>query len=510
MAAFSVFMRKLDTRIVLTLVLATGTVMFYGLGRGSLADWDEAIYAQVAREIVNTKEWLSLQWGYSPWFHKPPLFMWLTALSFSIGGVTVVAARMVSAFSAVAVVLLTYFLGKKLGGRAQGILSALVLLTTQHFVGAGRFGTTDVLLTLWIYLAVFSLVRVREGKPNAWYGVGVANGLAVMTKGAAGLVFAPVLLGMFMLDASLRRSLRSKELWGGVSLFALVVLPWHLFMTWRFGSSFWNEYLGYHVLARATQAIELHQGGPYYYLDMMRSYFYPWFFLVPGAFVLLVKEAVAKSGDRRYVSVLVLPAVIYLLYSLVRTKLGWYILPAYPALAICVGWLLRRAWLDKDLASRLALLLPIAIIAPVLPVPAAAMLSALALLGFMALKDNAGRRLEYVTYLVLGALFLIGAAKAFRQVFIYEQASTVATSRAAFRGGNTRNQPLYVAGPLTTPHIQFYSNRPVVRVDKPADIPESTEDVEVILSEETYRSDVAFQNYSVKSHQDGYYLLKRQ
>lgn len=56
------------------------TILFWRLGEASLEDWDEAIYAQVSKEIVTRGDWITLHWSYENWFHKPPLFFWMTAV----------------------------------------------------------------------------------------------------------------------------------------------------------------------------------------------------------------------------------------------------------------------------------------------------------------------------------------------------------------------------------------------------------------------------------------------
>ncbi|MEM1280119.1 MAG: 4-amino-4-deoxy-L-arabinose transferase, partial [Cyanobacteria bacterium P01_H01_bin.152] len=87
------------------------TALFWNLGARSLADWDEAIYAQISKEIFHSNQWLTLHWGYKPWFHKPPLFMWLTTLAYYIFGVGEVGARAISAIAGTGLALLTYLLG---------------------------------------------------------------------------------------------------------------------------------------------------------------------------------------------------------------------------------------------------------------------------------------------------------------------------------------------------------------------------------------------------------------
>jgi len=68
-------------RIILLGMLAV-FVIFYGLGNESLYDWDEAIYAQISKEMILNNNYLTLHWNYEPWFEKPPLLMWITALFF--------------------------------------------------------------------------------------------------------------------------------------------------------------------------------------------------------------------------------------------------------------------------------------------------------------------------------------------------------------------------------------------------------------------------------------------
>jgi len=90
------------------------------LGGGSLAAWDEAIYAQVSKEMVQGGDWLTPHWEYTVWFEKPPLFMWITALFYRLFGVSEFWTRMPSALSGVALVGVTYLIGKSTDDRRVG------------------------------------------------------------------------------------------------------------------------------------------------------------------------------------------------------------------------------------------------------------------------------------------------------------------------------------------------------------------------------------------------------
>ena len=79
------------------LVLVAAFVLLWKLGAGSLAAWDEAIYAQVSKEMARGNDWLTPRWEYQLWFEKPPLFMWITALCYRLFGVSEFWARAPSA-----------------------------------------------------------------------------------------------------------------------------------------------------------------------------------------------------------------------------------------------------------------------------------------------------------------------------------------------------------------------------------------------------------------------------
>ena len=133
--------------------MAASIEILWQLGSGSLQDWDEAIYAEIAWEIIQRGDWLTLHWGYEPWFEKPPLLMWCTALLYQLFSVDEFWSRAASAFSGIALTFITYATGKWLYDRHVGLLSAAVLLSSYDFLFYARFGTADVMLT------TFTLIR---------------------------------------------------------------------------------------------------------------------------------------------------------------------------------------------------------------------------------------------------------------------------------------------------------------------------------------------------------------
>ena len=110
---------------IFTLILIASFMLLWRLGNGTLADWDEAIYAQISKETVLSGDWLTLHWGFKPWFDKPPLLMWVTEMFYQLFGVNEFWVRAASAFSGIGLVVITYLIGK-----------LIVDFTTVHFFSA--------------------------------------------------------------------------------------------------------------------------------------------------------------------------------------------------------------------------------------------------------------------------------------------------------------------------------------------------------------------------------------
>src|SRR5207248_10106952 len=114
---------------------------------------------------------------------KAPLYIWMTAALYPLG-VNAFWARAMSALAGVGCILITYGIGNRLYGRLVGIGSAIVLASCYQFIAAGRFGTSDMLLTFFLYAGLYAYLQSRE-HPHWWFAVGAFIGLAIMTTGLA-------------------------------------------------------------------------------------------------------------------------------------------------------------------------------------------------------------------------------------------------------------------------------------------------------------------------------------
>lgn len=315
-------------RVAVSTLLATllaCIVLLTLLGHKPLTNWDEGIYAEISREMLSLGI-LVPHWNYQPWFEKPPLMFWITAAFFKLFGITDFWARAGSAFSGVAIVALLHGWLARRDDILAAWLSTLILLSTFGFLHVCRVGEMDVLLSLGCCMALCGLTAIQDRKLSGWYLFWVGLAIALMTKGAACIV----LLIAAVLFAALERlnsTHFSRQFWLGLSLFLAATLPWHIYMVHRFGAGFLTEYLGFHVLSRATQQIEEHITHWWYYL---------WVLLISAApFVLLYPFAIADSFRQKKLRAWSIFAVVVVaFFTAVQTRLPHYIAPAYPALAL--------------------------------------------------------------------------------------------------------------------------------------------------------------------------------
>ena len=480
---------------ILSLFALSTIVLLWKLGARSLKDWDEAIYAQISKEIVQNGDWLTLHWGYSPWFHKPPLFMWTTAVFYQIFEVNEFWARAASAFSGIGVVVLTYLLGRLAYNESTGFFAAIVLLTSYPFVGYSRFGTTDIMLTLFVYLAFYAYLKLEKKQQKWWYLVWVSCGLAFMTKGIAGLIAPIIIFFTLLLERNLSLAIKSKYFWQGLILAFILVLPWHFALYLKYGQTFLSQYLGYHVIVRSVKSIEGHSGGYLYYIWELNKHFFPWFYLTFFALAVSVKEYL--KSNKKTLIFLVTFAIIIGIYTIAKTKLAWYIVPIYPGLAIFIGLTINKALSSRFSLAFVGLALVSLVVICVTPFKVAflstnsktvlAMVGLLLLITILALA--VARKISYqLSVVFMCAVLLLSGIREIRGLYPSRQESVAKLASLVSSKNVGSKEPLLVvklSSNLYRPTALFYSNRPVLWVKEEKELRKLThqEKREAILAQ---------------------------
>lgn len=338
----------------IAILLISAVLIFWSLGTNHLIPWDEAIYAKIAKNMVTTGNFITQRWQTTNiWYEKPPLYMWLEAIFMSVLGFTSLAARLPSAIFGFLTLVVVYKLAAKLFNKTAAFISVLSLATTVHFLYYSRNGMLDVTTTFFVTLAVYLYYRSKEKlKTSTFIYLGMAIGFATMTKGVVGLLPLPLIV---MFEIFSKNRFKVSNYFLILLSFGAIALPWHIEMYRQFGQPFLNNYIGYHVLDRATNAIE-DKGNPlWWYLIVMKVSLRIWAIsligALPFAFVQLFKKDVVSSSlelaspERERGASKILPVLIWFLFVLVlfsvsKSKLVWYIIPLYPAVAIMNGYFL--------------------------------------------------------------------------------------------------------------------------------------------------------------------------
>jgi 4-amino-4-deoxy-L-arabinose transferase-like glycosyltransferase len=340
-----------DLVISVGVAVIAALVILPGLGAQSLANWDEAIYGVVTRELLGHPG-LTLRYGDRLWFEKPPLAFWLMAASSSLFGLTEFALRLPSAIFGIAAIMLQYLAGRGLGGRTAGLLAAVLLLGVPQFVAYSRLAMTDVPLTTLGMLSVVLLLRA-EKRPLLMILAGAVFGLAILTKSAAAFLFLPGLLLIALAQNGIR-FFYSRDI-GLATVAALAVaLPWHGWSAVTYERSFLDQYFGLHILNRFLQPLEGHEGSSLYSLE---TYFHNTGFLAPvhaAGIALAVGLAIVKR-DRLLAAASILPLAAFTIVSLLETKMGAYLTPVCPGAALAAA--LGITNLVHNRRSRIAVLL---------------------------------------------------------------------------------------------------------------------------------------------------------
>jgi 4-amino-4-deoxy-L-arabinose transferase-like glycosyltransferase len=457
--------------VPLLVVAVAWLIIFFRLGSASLASWDESIYAQVAKEMLETGDWMTTRYDHRFFFDKPPLLMWAQAFLFQSFGMTELNARVPSALAGVGILLLTYLLGARAYGSLAGVVGVAILLSTSGFLQYARFGTTDSLLAFFSYLAIYAYLRARAGTQRWWLLLGAALGLAVMTKSAAaGLPTATIGLA-FLLDPEARRRARLEALAGAAAVMIVIVAPWHVFMFSTYGKDFFDGYVGEQILARTTGGLRNNNQDALFYIRAVLPFdFFPWVFMLPLGLLFAVTDRTTASISRM-LAVLVVAALAF--YASVNTKFPWYMFPIYPASAILIAGFLTRGLVSGRLTAALAGIAALAAGTYVLVthgfpgvftarakimVGGIALSAAVAVIFWLRRRDLPLRHLA----LVMAAFFFVVGASILPPLFTKTEDAVAILSRSAARTDPDSALIFVFFKDDIRPEVTYYSDKKVI------------------------------------------------
>ena len=324
-------------------IIATGFLLFFNLWGRSLENHDYLRYAEVAREMIRSGDWIVPRYNGEVYLDKPPLLFWLIAIPSSFYGfVTPFIARFPSALSAWIGVVILILLGRRMyGATRSGIISAGILLSCYQYFYQGRSAKTDMLLCLLILLSFyfFYLGYGEARKRHTWfYGLSfLFMGLGVLTKGPFGFLIPFPILAVFLIKEKKARVLISGEFILGYLILLLVAVPWVFLFVQRLGLE------RSIALFKATHPLT-RQAPFYFYLIEIWGQFFPWSLLLPFLGICIWRER-SKVWHSQESLFLIWFVLLFILLTLFKVRVSRYLLPALPPLALMIGGRWKKKWI---------------------------------------------------------------------------------------------------------------------------------------------------------------------
>jgi 4-amino-4-deoxy-L-arabinose transferase-like glycosyltransferase len=324
-----------------------GFLFFYGLAQFGLIGADEPRYAQVAREMLARRDWVTPVLNGKPWLEKPPLYYWQAMLAYSLFGVTDWAARLPSAFDATAMVVAVYlFFRRCYSGVALD--AALISASCAGVIAYARAASMDMALGATFAIAMLAWWIWKDSGKKSWLALFYAFlALGTLAKGPVAPLLAGLVLAVYcILREEFRQLLRTVSL-PGILLFCLITVPWYVAVQVR-NPSFFQQFILQHNLARFSSDLYHHREPFWYYFPVTALALMPWTLFAIAASIPAVKSWLrsrkSESGgelDFRIFALcwLLVPVVFF---SISQSKLPGYILPAVPAGALILADYLRE------------------------------------------------------------------------------------------------------------------------------------------------------------------------
>ena len=334
---------KLVLPLLLLFVLA-GCLFFAGLGSLPLLEPDEGRNAEVAREMLASGDWATPHYDGLPYLDKPPVFFWLVASSFKLAGLHEWAARAPSALMGLCLLLLSWFLTRRMFGDSTAARAGVIIATAPLAIVFSRLVIFDMTFAFFVTLAMLSFWFAEAAefrRPGLDVLIFLAIGLAAITKGPVGFLLPLLSIAIYQ---ALRGKLRElKRLrWGlGCAVFLATVLPWFISVSIRH-PDFPRYALLEESLARFSGGLVHRKGGLLYYVPVYLVGFFPW-----SIFLLWVGWSRHKrwrefrdSSFSPSLYLLTWSAVTFAFFSLSQSQLPGYFLPAI----VPLGILMAKAW----------------------------------------------------------------------------------------------------------------------------------------------------------------------
>lgn len=324
------------------LMIVLAILWFFGLPARHLADPDEGRYAEIPLRMLLTGDWITPRLNGLKYFEKPPLQYWATAIAYTIFGSSEAASRLWTSLTGFLAMLATCYAGTRLFGLRVGVCAGLILISSSLFFLSGMINTLDMGVScfLTIALAGFLCAQRNEATPlQTRHGMYLAWGsiaLAILSKGLIGLVLPGGVLVCYSLIQRDWQLWKRLHLIAGILLLTVIAVPWFVLVA-RANPEFLDFFFIREHVDRFTSAVHGRFHPWYYYVAVMAIGLCPWLFLLPISMrkAWLTREVSQRFNPERFLVLWI--TVIYLFFSISNSKLPFYLVPIFPAIALLMA-----------------------------------------------------------------------------------------------------------------------------------------------------------------------------
>ncbi len=324
---------------ILLLLIIYALLWFGTLNYRHLIPSDEGRYAEMAREMLVTGDWVTPRYNGYKYFEKPPLQVWATAATFQVFGIGEWQARLWTALTGFLTILAIGYTGTRIYSARAGWLAAVVLASSPMWVISGHFNSLDMGLSAFLVAALCSLLLAqtshnKTSSRNWMWSCWVFMALATLSKGLIGAAIPAMVFIAYSISAWDWKIWTRLRLFSGTIIYLLITSPWFILVAQR-NPEFLEFFFIHEHLQRFTQDAHGRTGPIYYFVPLLLIGALPWILQIPGAITQAWQERRREfSGGWLLVC---WSAIIFAFFSVSHSKLPGYIIPIFPALALLIG-----------------------------------------------------------------------------------------------------------------------------------------------------------------------------